>query len=95
MTYDLAETSAAEGQPYFLYLFAEGDQVWRFTSRTAIWTSPAGAIADETEDLIWDPSAVSQRSRYRPDSLFFRNPHHDMGIRRITPHHVDGIFRIA
>ena len=27
MTYDLAETSTAEGRPYFLYLFAEGDQV--------------------------------------------------------------------
>ena len=62
MTYDLAETSTAEGRPYFLYLFAEGDQVWRFTSRATEWTSPAGAIADETEDLIWDPSPVSHGS---------------------------------
>jgi hypothetical protein len=62
MTYDLAETSTAEGRPYFLYLFAEGDHVWRFTSRAAAWTSPAGAIADEAEDLIWDPSAVSHGS---------------------------------
>lgn len=62
MTYDLAETSTAEGQPYFLYLFAEGDQVWRFTSRAASWTSPAGTIADEAEDLTWEASAVSHGS---------------------------------
>ena len=51
MTYDIAETSTAEGRPYFLCLFAVGDQVWRCTSRAAAWTSPAGAIEDETEDL--------------------------------------------
>ena len=42
MTYDLAETSTAEGRPYFLYLFAEGDSAWRFTSRASAWTSPPG-----------------------------------------------------
>lgn len=62
MSYDLAETSTAEGRPYFLYLFAEGHEVWRCTSRAAAWTSPAGVISDEADDLIWDPSAVSHGS---------------------------------
>lgn len=62
MTYELADISTAEGRPYFLYLFTEGDQVWRFTSRATGWASPAGAIADETEDLLWEPSAVSHGS---------------------------------
>ena len=26
-------------RPYYLYQFVEGDQVWRFTSRAASWTS--------------------------------------------------------
>ena len=59
MTYDVLESSTAEGRPYFLYLFAEGPTVCRFTSRASDWTSPAGAIADETEDLVWTASAVS------------------------------------
>ena len=59
MTYDLYESSTAEGRPYFLYLFAENAVAWRFTSRASDWTSPAGAIADETEDLVWTASAVS------------------------------------
>ena len=59
MSYDLIETATAEGRPYFLYLFAEAAQAWRFTSRVSAWTSPAGAIADETGDLVWAPSAVS------------------------------------
>jgi uncharacterized phage protein (TIGR02218 family) len=62
MTYDLAETSTAEGRPYFLYLFAEGDTAWRFTSRASAWTSPASAIGDETGDLVWEPSALSHGS---------------------------------
>jgi len=59
MTYDTLETSTAEGRPYFLYLFAEGTALWRFTGRAADWTSPAGAIAGESEDLIWTASALS------------------------------------
>ena len=42
--------------------FAEGDAAWRFTSRASAWTSPVGAIGDETEDLVWEPSAVSHGS---------------------------------
>jgi len=59
MTYGTLEASTAEGQPYFLYLFAEGAVVWRFTSRASAWISPAGAIADEAQDLTWVASAIS------------------------------------
>ncbi len=59
MTYDALEASTAEGRPYFLYLFAEGAAVWRFTSRASAWTSPAGAIAGSTEELVWTASSVS------------------------------------
>jgi uncharacterized phage protein (TIGR02218 family) len=62
MSYGLIETATAEGRPYFLYLFAEGAHLWRFTSRASAWVSPAGAIAEETEDLIWAASAVSHGS---------------------------------
>jgi uncharacterized phage protein (TIGR02218 family) len=55
MTYATIETSSAEGRPYFLYQFAEGDQVWRFTSRSTLWTSAGsgGAV------LFWEPAAVA------------------------------------
>jgi uncharacterized phage protein (TIGR02218 family) len=59
MTYDTFETSAAEGRPYFLYQFAEGAAFWRFTSRAADWTSPAGAVSGQATDLIWTASAAS------------------------------------
>ena len=62
MSYDLIETTTAEGRPYFLYLFADGNQLWRFTSRAGDWTSPAGAIADGGEELIWTASPVSHGS---------------------------------
>ena len=62
MNYDQLEASTADGQRYFLYLFAEGASAWRFTSRASDWISPAGAIADETEDLTWEASAVSHGS---------------------------------
>lgn len=58
-SYDALETSTAEGRPYFLYLFAEGSTLWRFTSGTEDWISPASAIAGESEDLIWAASALS------------------------------------
>ena len=35
MTYDAVEASTAEGRPYYLYQFIEGDAVWRFTSRAS------------------------------------------------------------
>jgi uncharacterized phage protein (TIGR02218 family) len=55
MTYTTIETSVAEGRPYFLYQFVEGDQVWRFTSRAAAWTSAgSGGTA-----ITWEPAAVS------------------------------------
>ena len=55
MTYTSIETSAAEGRPYFLYQFVEGDQVWRFTSQATPWTSAgSGGTA-----ITWEPAAVS------------------------------------
>lgn len=62
MTYDSLETSTAEGRPYFLYLFAEGSTLWRFTSRASDWVSPTGAIAGESQDLIWTASSLSHGS---------------------------------
>ena len=55
MTYATIESSPAEGRPYFLYQFVEGDQVWRFTSRAAAWTS-AGSGGTEIE---WEPAAIA------------------------------------
>jgi len=55
MSYASIESSSAEGRPYFLYQFAEGDQVWRFTSRAAAWTSAgSGGTA-----INWEPAAVA------------------------------------
>ena len=62
MTYDTLETSTAEGRPYFLYLFAEGTNLWRFTSRAVDWTAPAGAIAGEPGETVWAASALSHGS---------------------------------
>jgi uncharacterized phage protein (TIGR02218 family) len=55
MTYDTIESSPAEGRPYFLYQFIEGDAVWRFTSRASDWIS----AASEGGDLIWEAAAIS------------------------------------
>lgn len=55
MTYTTIETSPADGRPYYLYQFVEGDQVWRFTSRATTWTS-AGSGGTE---ITWEPAAVS------------------------------------
>jgi uncharacterized phage protein (TIGR02218 family) len=55
MTYASIEASVAEGRPYFLYQFVEGDQVWRFTSRATAWTS-AGSGGDT---ITWEPAAVA------------------------------------
>lgn len=55
MNYATIEASTAEGRPYFLYQFVEGDQVWRFTSRATDWTS-AGS---EGEAITWEASAIS------------------------------------
>jgi uncharacterized phage protein (TIGR02218 family) len=55
MTYATLETSPAEGRPYFLYQFVEGDQVWRFTSQATTWTS-AGSGGTE---ITWEPAAVA------------------------------------
>ena len=55
MTYAILESSGAEGNPYFLYQFVEGDQVWRFTSRATDWTS-AGIGGAE---ITWEAAAVS------------------------------------
>ena len=55
MTYDAVEASSAEGRPYYLYQFIEGDAVWRFTSRASDWIS----AASEGGDLIWEAAAIS------------------------------------
>ena len=55
MTYASIEASAAEGRPYFLYQFVEGEQVWRFTSRAEVWIS-AGSGGTE---ILWEPAAVA------------------------------------
>ena len=55
MTYATIEASPADGRPYYLYQFVEGDQVWRFTSRATDWTS-AGSDA---EAIIWEAAAVA------------------------------------
>ena len=55
MTYATIESSTAEGRPYYLYQFVEGDQVWRFTSRAADWTS----AASEGDAITWEPAAVA------------------------------------
>lgn len=59
MTYDLIETSTDEGRPLYLYRFAEGPAIWRFTSRAADWVVPAGTLADEPDDTTWTASALS------------------------------------
>ena len=55
MTYATIESSRAEGRPYYLYQFVEGDQVWRFTSRTTDWTS----AASEGETITWEAAAIA------------------------------------
>lgn len=55
MTYASIEASPAEGRPYFLYQFVEGEQIWRFTSRIDAWTS-AGSGG---ETITWEPAAVA------------------------------------
>jgi uncharacterized phage protein (TIGR02218 family) len=55
MTYDAIEASTAEGRPYYLYQFIEGDAVWRFTSRASDWLS----AASEGGDLVWEAAAIS------------------------------------
>ena len=59
MTYDLLETSTAEGRPLFLYRFAEGPAIWRFTSRSTDWVVPGGTLADEPGDTTWTAAALS------------------------------------
>jgi uncharacterized phage protein (TIGR02218 family) len=55
MTYTTIESSTAEGRPYYLYQFVEGDQVWRFTSRATDWTS----AASEGDTISWEAAAVA------------------------------------
>jgi uncharacterized phage protein (TIGR02218 family) len=55
MTYTTIESSTAEGRPYYLYQFVEGDQVWRFTSRATDWTS----AASEGDTIDWEAAAIS------------------------------------
>lgn len=55
MTYASIESSPAEGRPYFLYQFVEGDQVWRFTSRAEDWISASSG----GDTITWDRAAVA------------------------------------
>lgn len=59
MTYDMYETSTAEGRPLFLYRFAEGAEVWRFAGRVSDWIAPSGTFADEPSNTTWTASALS------------------------------------
>lgn len=59
MTYSDLEASVADGRPYHLYLFAEGAQLWRFTSLAEDWTSPPGAADASGSEQTWTASAVS------------------------------------
>ena len=61
MTYATIESSTAEGRPYFLYQFVEGDLVWRFTSRATDWTSPASGAAISSGRPRRSPMAMSSR----------------------------------
>ncbi|WP_210880073.1 phage BR0599 family protein [Roseovarius autotrophicus] len=55
MTYSSIESSPADGRPYFLYQFIEGELIWRFTSRATAWTSAgSGGTA-----ITWEPAAVA------------------------------------
>lgn len=55
MTYATIESSTADGRPYYLYQFVEGDQVWRFTSWATDWTS----AATEGETITWEAAAIA------------------------------------
>ncbi|MCC5989493.1 MAG: phage BR0599 family protein [Pararhodobacter sp.] len=55
MTYANIESSPAEGRPYFLYQFVEGDQVWLFTSRATAWASTSSG----GDQITWEPAAVA------------------------------------
>lgn len=55
MTYASIESSVAEGRPYYLYQFVEGEEVWRFTSWAEAWTSAGGGGAE----IAWEPAAVA------------------------------------
>lgn len=55
MTYANLESSPAEGRPYYLYQFVEGEQLWRFTSRSSDWLS-AGSGG---ETIAWEAAAVA------------------------------------
>jgi len=59
MSYDLLETSNAEGRPLFLYRFTEEAAVWRFVGRVSDWVVPGGTLPDEPADTTWTASAVS------------------------------------
>ena len=55
MTYADIESSTAEGRPYYLYQFVEGDQLWRFTSRSSDWLSAASGGGT----ITWEAAAVA------------------------------------
>jgi len=55
MSYASIEASTAEGRPYYLYQFIEGEQVWRFTSRASAWISEG----DGGTEITWEPAAVA------------------------------------
>lgn len=55
MPYAILESSPAEGRPYYLYQFVEGEQLWRFTSRASDWLS-AGSGG---ETITWEAAAVA------------------------------------
>jgi uncharacterized phage protein (TIGR02218 family) len=58
VTYDALEQTTAEGRPYFLYRFVEGDTIWRFSSRDIDWLAPNGAVAGEAVGQNWQASSI-------------------------------------
>lgn len=62
LTYDELEAYTAEGRPFFLYQFSQGETHWRLTSRATDWITPPGVLGGEDgeeDSLTWAASAVS------------------------------------
>lgn len=65
MTYADIEATTAEGRPYFLYQFVEGETVWRFTSRASNWVSTGTGAASCS---VPTPDLMPQAIRWQPGS---------------------------
>lgn len=69
MTLDEIEASVSDGRPYFLYLFREGAEAWRFTSRESDWLSPPGAADGGGAPQLWAARPIAhERVRQSGDA---------------------------